>query len=159
MPKGLDGTQSTATAQTLTKPYFLVYMGFLSPVRLSTAGSITWDSFNWRSADMTVDVGVSVAIFNETTLLGQLVLDEGTAGKAVKIYMGYRNDTAHPNPLLVFDGELGNAQIGNSVVIRCKRNAPLKTPRHYAVPPILNHMPPDGTRFDTPKQTIILERE
>lgn len=161
MTRGLDGTQTTAVSDTTTKPYFLVYMGFVTPVRMSTQATISWGGFNWVAADITVSMSESptLRIFNEVALFGQVVLTEGTAGRAVKIYQGYANDSAHPNPLLVFDGEMGQASIADTVTIQCKRHKPYKTPRHYVVPPLCNHVPPDGTRFETPKQVIILERE
>lgn len=159
--RGLDGTQTTAVGETFTQPYFLVYMGFDTPVRMSTQASISWAGDNYVAADMAVDMSSSptLRIFNETTLLGQVVLTEGTTGRTVKIYQGYTNDSAHPNPTMVFDGEMGQSSIDAVVTIQCKRTAPRRTPRHYVVPPYFNHVPPHGTRFETPKQVIILERD
>lgn len=159
--RGIDATQLTAVADPITQPYYLVYMGFSTPVRMSSSITIAWNSFTWLAAGMNVRMGQapSLDIFNEDTLFGQLVLTDGTAGRPVIIYMGYRNDSAHPNPLMVFNGEMGEAMIGERVSIRCKPHAPYSTPRHYAVPPFVNHIPPDGTRFETPKQVVILERD
>lgn len=159
--RGLDGTQTTAVGEDVTRPYYLVYLGFETPVRLSSLSAISWDGFGWASADMDVSLGnsPSLRIYNETTLLGQVVLTDGTRGRSVKVYQGYVNDSAHPNPVLMFSGEMGTADIAEVVTIRLKQSAPLKTPRHYAVPPLVNHVPPHGTRFETPKQVIILERE
>ena len=158
--RGLDGTQTTAVEDDITRPYYLVYLGFDTPVRLSTTVAIAWDGHTWTEAPVEVSLSSqpSIKVFNESTLIGQVVLTEGTTGRAVKIYQGYGNDSAHPNPVLVFDGELGSASIGSRVSIQCKQHPPLKTPRHYAIPPYFNHVPPAGTRFETPKQVIILER-
>ena len=162
MARGLDATLTTAVGDTATKPYFLVYMGFSTPVRMSTRASITWGGFTYLAAGITVSGQAdspTIQVFNETTLFGQVVLVDGTSGRDVKIYQGYMNDSAHPSPELVFDGEMGEASIGDMVSIKCKRNAPLRTPRHYSVPPVVNHVPPSGTRFETPKQVVILERD
>lgn len=159
--RGLDGSTTTAVEDDITRPYYLVYLGFETPVRLSTSIAIAWDGHTWNESPLKVSLSSepSVEIFNESTLIGQVVLTEGTTGRAVKIWQGYRNDSAHPNPIMVFSGEMGQATIGETVVIRCKQHAPLRTPRHYVVPPLANHVPPSGTRFETPKQVIILERE
>lgn len=161
MSRGIDATLTTAVSDPITRPYFLVYMGFQSPVRLSTGLSLAWDGYTWLGAGLEISLSDSptLRVFNETALFGQVVLVDGTAGRVVKIWQGYANDAAHPNPILIFDGEMGAASIAETVIINCKRHGPKRTPRHFAVPPYVNHVPPDGTRFETPKEVIILERD
>lgn len=159
MSRGLDASTTTALGAAVTQPYYLVSMGFSTPVYLSSRGAISWDTHSWVDAsfEIQLDSEPTIRIFNEATTLGVTVLSEGTSGRAIQIYYGDKDDSAHPNPYMLFDGEMGEASINETVSIRCKRLKPLKTPRHYAAPPVCNFIPPPGTRFETPKQVIILE--
>lgn len=151
---------SGGTVATLDRPYFLATMGFDTDVLYSTIGSLVWVGDTYLSAGMEI-TGLpnnpTVTIFNENTTIGQLVLAQGTTGRTIKIYQGDQDDVGHPTPVLVFDGEMGKATITDRVVIACKRRKPSRTPRHFVVPPVFNHIPPSGTRFETPKEIIILE--
>lgn len=158
MPRGLDASTTTAVGKTITKPYYLLYLGFSSISRLSSRGDITWSSQTWSDAvfDVSFSDAPTLSIFNENGTLGTTVLSDGTASRVVKIYYGDMADSAHPNPYIIFDGEMGEAVVGERVVIRCKRLKPLKTPRHFIAPPICNFIPSPDTRFDSAKSSSTL---
>jgi hypothetical protein len=150
---------SVAIRESITRPLYLVKMGFNTPVRLSSRETQTWDGFTWLEAgiEVTISESPTLKIFNENTLFGQAVLSDGTAGRSVEIYQAYGLSSGYTTPVLKFIGEMGQATIGEQVLIKCKRSAPNRTPRHSASPPTFMHLPKSGTRIETPKQTVVLE--
>lgn len=158
----LNPSTTAATEEQTTQPYFLVMLGFDTPVRLCSRDDLSWGGYAWTSAEFELRLAnqPELEVFNEIAELGQVVLTEKTAGRAVQVYHGYGNDTRHPNPRLILSGEMGKARIvqgGRIVSIPIRRSAPLKTPRQFCVPPYFNHLPVPGTRFETPNGVVILE--
>lgn len=166
MARGLSAEVTTAIGGDVTAPLYLVEMGFSTTARYSSRETVTWNSHSWLTAGMevTFNAGIpQVSFFNENTTFGQIVLADGTAGRTIKVwqcheYSGGTGPTGYTGPVLIFDGEMSDATIGDRVRINCKQNAPLRTPRHVIGASICNHLPPPGTRFSTPSGIIILER-
>lgn len=154
MSRPLTGSLPTSVAETFTEPTYLVFMDFDTPVYLSSRGQISYGGNTYLAADLSVRLSETptLSILNESTTLGAVVLVDGTAGRAVKIYQQYGSDT-----LLLFDGEMGEARIGVNIVIGCRKTRPLRTPRLHVGPPVFNWVPKKGARFETPKGTVILE--
>ena len=164
MARTLDSGTNTAVTSDITKPYFLVYMAFDTPVLYSSYLATTDDTvspqktysaasieINWTSA------GPTLVIFNESKTFGQVVLSEGTSGRQVTIRQTYHTGSGNTDPIEIFDGEMGEAEIGDYVRIKCRYRAPHKTPRLYAAPPTFNHIPKTGTKIETRNQVIVLE--
>lgn len=148
----LSSATQTAVAGPVTQPIYLVLLGFDTPVRLSSRGVVDYDSATWLEASFELSDD-TLRIFNESAQIGQIVLTEGTAGRSVKVYQFY--DAA--DVLLQFDGEMGEARIGEFVDITLKRRPPNRTPRDFVNEPVFSHLPAPGTRIVTPKQTIVIE--
>lgn len=153
----------TAVALTLTRPLFLIQLGFNIPVRLSNREQITYASVIWQAGSFRLQMGSggwAVEVFNESLLLGQTVLTQGTSGRTAKVYQLYgEGPWTEDDGECLLDGEMGEAVIsGTSVVIALKRKAPQKTPRLYIGPPVFNHVPPAGTQIRTASGITILER-
>lgn len=156
----ISSSAETAIAEDITQPYYLAMIDFDTPEYItSTKSNISYGGDTYVAAPLEVDPNDEpvLTIFNEGTTLGDTILADGIAGRTIKIYRGYRNDANHPNPSLIFEGEGGPAEIGEYVTIECRRSKPVRTPRHYCVPPVMNHLPTPGTRFRTPKGVVILE--
>ena len=156
MSRTLPGSTSTEVTATVTDTVILVALGFSSPVYLSTREQITWDAKTWLAADMRVQIGgdtPNLTVYNENTTLGETVLAEGTAGKAVQIYQRYGTET----PVLLFDGEMGKATIGDMVSISCRRAPARKAPNIRIAAPVFNYVPKRGLKIVTSKGTVELE--
>jgi len=153
----LDGLTSEVT----TRPFLLVQMNFETIVRFSSRETINWSGEIWLSTDLKVTSlntkTPTVTIFNELFALGNAVLTEGVVGKSIKIWKVYGETLNFSTPVLEFSGEMGQTKVGEYVIIKCKKRAPKKTPRHFAIPPITNHAPKAGTRIETAKSIFILE--
>lgn len=162
MTRPISSTTDTEIAKTVTRPLFLVYLGFNVPVRLSSREQITYASVLWSAASFTLQMGAGewrLEVFNEALLLGQTVLTQGTSGRIARVYQLYGNGPyADDDGELLLDGEMGEAVIADGVVrIALKRRAPQRTPRLFCVPPTFNHIPPEGTIIRTATGTTELE--
>ena len=159
MARTLDANTTTAVGADITRPLFLVSMAFDSIVYYSSRDQRTWDSKTWLAASMKVTNPTSenptITIFNESTTFGQTVLADGTAGRAISIWQAYGMTSGYTDPMLIFTGEMGESQIGKNVVIKCKRNSTVLTPRLYVTEPTFNHLPKAGARIVTANNQII----
>ena len=110
----LTSAVTSAAALTVTAPGYLVEISFATPLRYSTRGTLTWDSKTWTAYDVRVS-GIawdgassgltgSLAIGNADLAIGQSVLSEGVAGRAIKVWAIYGDSPAASDPVLVFDG-------------------------------------------------------
>ena len=149
MSRPVSGTTSSELALTRTRPLYLLQLGFNVPVRYSSREQVTWNSLPWQAASFRLNMAGqwSVEIFNETLLLGQTVLTQGTSGRTAKVWQLYGDGptwtTDDAEALL--DGEMGEAIITSTAVsIVLKKRGPLRTPRLYFNPPLCNHLPADG---------------
>lgn len=155
MRDDFDSGLVTELEKVVTAPVYLVEFGFISPVYLSSKNTVTVSNNTWLAANMDVKIsqsGGTVKIFNEGFTVGGIVLQQGTAGRSIKIYQLYDSHIT-----LIFKGEMGDATIDEYVSIKCKPYSPRKTPTFSVLPPVFNHIPKPGLRIETPRQVIILE--
>jgi len=153
--RSLDAATVSAAQGVVTQPVFLVEMGFDTPIFFSSKGNVIFGSDTFVEASMDVKTGqqTTVSVFNESTQFGQIVLTEGTAGRSIRIWQFYDASDV----IEIFNGEMGEATIAESVQIRCKRRPPNRTPRDFISEPVFRHLPTPGTKISTPTQIITLE--
>lgn len=92
----LSAALQAAHASAIQKPAWLVYVGFSTPLRLSSYGDVTYDSNTWSAYDVDVSrirvdavrVSGELVIQNADDLVGALILAEGVADRVIHIY-GY----------------------------------------------------------------------
>lgn len=164
MSRPVSTDTGTAIALTRTRPLYLLELGFSVPVRYSSREQVTWNSLVWSAASFKLNMAGqwAVELFNDSLLIGQTVLTQGTAGKTAKVYQLYGDGPtwAADDAETLLDGEMGEAVItATTVSIALKRSAPLRTPRIYLAPPLCNHLPPDGVVIRTASQTVELRRK
>lgn len=163
----LPSALASAVAQTITRPGYLVEIGFSTPVRLSTLGDVSWGGHTWQ-AGYKIDIqglGRSLgatprlSLGNNDLSFGALVLNEGAADKAVRIYA---IDAGAPaDAVAVFDGIADAAEIGDLVIFTlAQRHAKtLDAPRKFIGPSIgLNHLRPANSRITLGAATYVLQR-
>ena len=155
----LSATNTTEVAKTITRPFFLVELGFDTTVRLSSRASVVWDGYTWTAASFEW-TGSDLVVFNETGSFGQIVLAQGTAGRTLKVWKLYGDGPtwAVADGEILLDGEMGAALIDEQVTINAKARPPQRTPRLYILPPVFNHLPANGTVIKTPSGNYTLER-
>jgi hypothetical protein len=167
MARLLDADNAAAVSATVTRPHWFVRMGFAIDVRLTTYASVPWSSQGGMFSQADLDVRLSesplIRVFNELASFGATVLTDGSAGRPVSIWQAYVDESASSSlpgfaePVLVFEGEMGAATIGDFVTISCRRAAPAYAPRAYVAAPVFNHLPKRGTVIEMPQQKITLE--
>lgn len=92
----LSAALQAVHAGAVQKPAWLVYLGFSSPLRLSSFDDVSYDGNNWSAYDVDVSriridavrIAGELVIQNADDAIGALILNEGVADKTVKIY-GY----------------------------------------------------------------------
>lgn len=186
MPRDLEAAVLAATAEPVTRPRYLVAMGFSPEVRYTTGASRSFPSLGgtFTSTGMSVDVSErpTVRILNDGGFFGALALAQSPAGRRLRIWVYYDSDTANAlldeggstllaedglqllaetdvdqSPVLLFDGEIGPVAIADYVSLEGRLSGPLYTPRLYVSPPTFNYLPRRGTVIEMPAQKITLE--
>lgn len=92
----LSAALQAAHASVIQKPAWLVYIGFATPIRISSYDDVSYDSNTWAAYDVDVSrvridavkVIGDITIQNADDVLGALILNEGVADKTIKVY-GY----------------------------------------------------------------------
>lgn len=158
MSRTLPGGMATAAALDITRPFWIVDIGFATPLRLSSRGAMTVGGNVYAAAQMTVDVDSrrqtgTIALFNDGYTIPT------TARIAVAVYMGYGVDvTAFSALEQIHDGVLGGVAVATDQIrLALQPHAPKFMPRQRVRPPIFNHLPPPGTEFVTPNGVFVLE--
>jgi hypothetical protein len=151
----LSGAMGTAVTAAVTLPGYLVQIGFSSPLRLSTRGTLTWNSLTWTAGDVRVS-GIAVessraALNCELTIsnadasigglgstIASLVLAQGIAGLACSVWAFYGEAPALGDPVLVFSGIGDEASIPEDGPVRLSMTQTASTtlycPRTYLTP-------------------------
>lgn len=125
MGRTLSGPTSTATAQTITQPGYLVQLGFSSVLRYSSRGDEIWNGQNWLANNVQVGtisetpnggVSLGLTIGNTDLAFGAVCLTEQPQDKAVSVWAFYEGAVALADPILIFDGVIDSCDISQSAV-------------------------------------------
>lgn len=143
--------------QVLTKPIYLVEIRFDPVVRISNAKDTLWNGYHWMAAP--IEIGsidndalggqtVSMRVNNADRAFGAMVLSQGVQDRPIKIWLTYDPLTA---PILFVDGVMDSAGVGQYVDVNIISRSTFygSTPRILCGPPLMNHLPPDGTVLKT----------
>lgn len=161
MPTVLASTQDV-----VTEPIYLVELGFDPIWRITNAQDLNWDGHDWVSAPLHVSsidndaVGgqtVSIEINNHDRVPGALVLSQVAQDRPARVWLAYK-DIATSTPLLIADGMMDGASVGEKVQINIisRSTAYGTTPRILCAPPLMNHLPKPGTVLKTGNVSIVL---
>lgn len=159
MTRPLSSANRTGIASTLTRPIYLVEFGFVTPLRLSTRETVTYNGNAFTAATVQVDLaGGSVKVLN-AGLAYTTTFKGGGDGVSCRIWMSYGETFARDAADEVFDGEIGAVGLGEWIVARLRQSSPKQIPRLTVTPPTFSHLPPDGLEIRTPNGLFRLERE
>ena len=158
MGRTLSSTTQIEIAKAITRPFYCIYLGFSTPLRLTTHGSsISWDSQTWLPSDGPVPT-VSITQARDGMLVGALslpnydlslsaiILSEGCAGKSCQIYKLYgAGPYASADGTEIFSGVMDAATgIDLDTVTIDLRGESFNdnyTPHILCNPPTFNHLP------------------
>lgn len=154
----------------LTRPVYLVELGFAPTVYMSSGAEVSWGGYVWQNLGVDVSslqtdtVGRSSATLSVSNLdrtFGSLVLSQAAKDRTAKIYVYYPEGSAGAiDPRLIVDGVMDGASVGQRVDINVISRASYfgSTPRIVCAPPTFNHLPPAGTVLNWGGVTLTLER-
>ena len=155
MARTLSSTTQTEIAKAVTKPFWLVYIGFGTPLRYSSGATVSWNSQTWTANDLQVSVNPdknsgTLRIQNTDYSFGQLVMNnDGIADVPIKIYQLYGDGSyAVDDAELLFDGVGGRDVIGTrwvEVELKVADTEVMFAPRIRCTKEMgFNHLPPNG---------------
>jgi hypothetical protein len=116
----LSSALLTELGLTVTRPGYLAEIAFPTPMRLSSLGTLTWNSLQWIGRDLEVRFGpivgragqtVSVSIDNDAQSMSAEILANGVTGRSLKIWVAYAGALASADPYLAFNGNCDGAEI------------------------------------------------
>ncbi len=155
-------------ALSVTRPGYLIELGYSTTLRLSTMGDISYGSYNWAAADAKLSgIGADgkgsntarLALGNTDGAYGALVLNEGAADIACTIYACYAG--APTDAVQLFAGVTDGADISEHTVtltLSAQRNKTLYCPRVFISKPTFNYLQPAGSKIVWGAETFVLER-
>lgn len=157
--KALPSNIATNVTLPITVPFYLIYLGFSTPLYLSSRQAVTYGGNSYTRNGIVVksvsESDVVVGMDNTDLSATAIVLGEGVRDKSIKIYKAYGTAVAltADDVTLMFDGYMGNVSniTHNEAEIRCtySSEALATAPRIYCSPPLCNHVPPTGTKLGT----------
>lgn len=170
--RALTDATISATDATVTRPLYLIEIGFAPLLRLSTRGDVTWGGNLWSGgeaiavgsleADGTGRQSGTVQIGNLDDYVGTLVLGQGVADRPVKVWKadGAALDVA--DPVLVFDGVIQSADVDTSRVSLSLAGSGTRSAfvpsRVIGAASGFNFLLPAGTKIRIGADTYTLER-
>jgi hypothetical protein len=166
---------TTEAAKTITSPGLLVEIDFPSPFRVSSRGDVTWDGkvfieYGLRTEGLVSDGAqatlAGTLVFDDPTLaLATLVLQQGVADRAVRVWPFYGETPGLFDPLYLFEGVGDDAEIDPttgrvSITIMQGGGSTLFAPRSYITRESgFNWIAPRGTLVSWNGEVFQLEPE
>ena len=157
----------------VTRPGFLVQIGYSVGLHLSTLGDISWAGQFWSATDIRVsglgqDGGASsaaqITLGNADGAYGALILNEGASDIPVSIWAVYTGATASGDPVQRFAGVTNGASIdvsGQTVTLPlvAQGAGTLHSPRVFINKASgFNFLQPAGTKIVFGNETFVLGR-
>jgi hypothetical protein len=165
----------TLVGAATTGPGYLVEIGFSTVLRLSTRGDINvlgndWIGWKLSISGLSMDASNplqqgTMTLSNAELVISTLVLEEGIADRSIRIYKFYGEEPEEDDPVVVFDGVGGRADIDTAsaevkVTLRQQRDQVQFAPSIYiTVEQGFSMLPPAGTIIQFNGQSYILEPE
>lgn len=145
MTRTISTPTSNASLELVTRPGYLIEIGFDTPLRLSSRGDVTALGSAWTAWDVRVSglehAGSKPATSGSITLgdhdesISALVLGEGVAGKEVSVWRYFADATAEADPVRVFSGVAGGSSGGAErrvqIQLVAREATVLYSPRRY----------------------------
>lgn len=168
----LTPATDAALASTITRPIALVEIDFSPTARLSTAGDVTWSGQVWSGGQRVVVSGLSadgagtqsarLEIGNADLAFGALVLGQGIADRAVRIWTGDAAALADADLTLAFEGVIASAEVTPATVtmtLAAQGSRTLFAPRRFiGASAGFTRLIPAGTQIKIGATTYTLER-
>lgn len=159
MPRTLSSATVTATAQAVTRPFYVAQLDWDGTTyRLSTGASVSWNGYTWDGGSLSVEdlralpaggMEGTISLTNADGSAAALVLNHPIEEVAVALWTLYGDGPyAAADGVPVFTGvvdaaDLTATRVRLTLTTEGRRRA--LGPRIYAVPPLCNHLPAPGS--------------
>lgn len=156
--RALSTHNAAEVDKVVTRPVWLMRLGFGTPLRLSSREQIVIGADTYLAANLDIDLRARrFRLFNAALTWSSLFLG-GVSGAGVQIWSVWGEPPFEAADLdLWFDGEIGAGTVGPIIEFGLRDSAPLQTPRLSVVPPTFNHLPPAGAEIVTPTGIFVLD--
>lgn len=154
MARTLSATTQTEIAKTITKPFWLVYIGYSPVLRYSSGPTAQEGATIWTCNDMLVSVSPdkntgTLKIQNTDYVFGNAVLTDGIADISIKIYQLYGSGSySSGDEELLFDGVGGSCVVDLrwvTIGLEVAKTSVMFSPRIRCSKEMgFNHLPPEG---------------
>lgn len=144
------------TQEIVTVPVYLIYLGFSTPLSISSGPAIDWNGTAYSpmavqvseiASEVTGSQNINLQFSNENRQLGAIVLNEAARDKPVKIWLTYYRDGTKTEPILMAEGVMDGAEIKERVTISVISKSLWygSSPRLVCRPPVYNNLPVSGS--------------
>jgi len=162
MPRTPSTNNQGEITNAVTLPVRLVQIEFGTVLRLSSRQDITYDGDAFTGEAMDVAIAwpnASIRLYDHEIGYASDFLSEGP-GAVVKIWevYGAGNSFAAADADLVYEGQLGSAEVAEWIEIECRPHKTSFCPKYIISDDIFSHLPPDGTRIEARGGTYVLTR-
>lgn len=146
----------------VTRPIYLLKMGFTTELRISSRETMTFDGDSYVGVpNMKVTLSQSPVVrwMNVALAYGAVLISEGI-GQDVVLYILYGSPPFNSGDEDVYhSGIIGSGEINSeNVEITLLPNEPTMSPIFRATGGIFKHLPPDGTEILTQSGLQVLKR-
>lgn len=164
MARTVPASITTAAAQRITRPGYLVLIEFSTPLRLSSRNDQSYAGYTWTGGRLgKVDAGEgggSIELMNGDLAMSALVLNEGMADRPVTVWEFHADNPA--DAVRIFSGVGDSSEIGKDRVkvrLAPENRRTMYSPRRFINKASgFNTLAPAGTRIVWGGQAFILER-
>jgi len=166
----LSAALLAALASTVTKPGFLVKIGFATPIYLSSRGAVTYDGHTYTAADIELtglgadpkgDQRGTLRIGNTDLAIGVIILNEQNADWDITVYVFDAAATATADIVEIFNGTGNGAALDErwaSIDLTSGSTSTQFLPAEYITAEQgFSFLPPAGMRIATPAGIYTLE--
>ena len=164
--KILTTTTKTATQAAITTPAYFVQIDWPVIIRLSSRGNQVWNGHTWTGGRLGATHvsanGGSIELINTDLAYSAMVLNDGAADIACKIFAFYLDNPGVNDVSIVFDGAIDGAPSINKdkvtiTLVETNRKTLYSPRRFIGQSSGFNHLSPNGKRINWGGQTYILE--
>ena len=174
MSRTLSTPTSDASLSLVTRPGYLVEIGFEEPLRLSSRGTVevlgnTWTAWDVRVSGLAHDGGRpatagQLVLGDSDQSITALVLGEGVAGKEVSVWRYFADAVEEADPVRVFHGVAGSSSGGADrtvqIALVAREATVLFAPRRYMTSETGFHaIPAAGKKITVNGENYTLEPE
>ncbi len=162
MARNTSANNDAGIVLAITKPIYLLKMGFTTELRISSRETMTFDGDSYvgvPNMKVTLSQNPVVRWMNVNLTYGTVLIDQGI-GQDVILYVLYGTPPFNSGDEDVYhSGIIGSGEINSEYVeIVLLPNEPVMSPIFRATDGIFKHLPPDGTEILTQSGLQVLKR-